>query len=176
MTSITSTALPPKPPCSSANGTTSSPISANAAHTVSLHPLVESTIFARLSIEYSFARYRFSESARSCCSSVKSKFIEQLLDKRGRHAAPGRPAGPGGGPGGPSDHAALFSGDPGRSSQPGRWAASFCLAGTGPPDPPGPPPRPPEQPRAPPEYEPPLQPERGLRDDVALDLDRGRVD
>src|SRR5260370_22658282 len=93
ITSITSTAVPPNPPCSSANGTPSNPISANAAHTVSLHPLAESTIFARLSIEYSFAKYRFSESARSCCSSVKSKFIEQLLDERVRHAAPRRPPG-----------------------------------------------------------------------------------
>src|SRR5260370_32150056 len=70
------------------------------AHTSSLHPLAESTIFARLSIEYSFAKYRLRLSASSCCSSVKSKFIEQLLNERGRHAAPRRPAGPGGGPGG----------------------------------------------------------------------------
>src|SRR5260370_16935787 len=68
------------------------------AHTSSLHPLAESTIFARLSIEYSFAKYRLRLSASSCCSSVKSKFIEQLLNERGRHAAPRRPAGLGGRP------------------------------------------------------------------------------
>ena len=56
MTSITSTAVPPKPPCSSANGTPSSPISAKAAHTVSLQPVEEATILARASIEYSLAR------------------------------------------------------------------------------------------------------------------------
>jgi hypothetical protein len=46
---------------------------------LSLHPLAESTILARASSEYSFARYRRSESAKSCCSSLKSKFIDALL-------------------------------------------------------------------------------------------------
>src|SRR6185436_9517740 len=79
MTSITSTALPPNPPCSSANGTPSNPISANAPHTFSLHPLSESTILARASSAYSFARYRLRLSASSCCSSLRSKFIPMLL-------------------------------------------------------------------------------------------------
>ncbi len=82
MTSITSTAVPPKPPCSSAKGTPSSPISAKAAHTFSLQPVGESTILARVSIEYSLTRYRLRLSARSCCSSVRSKFIAPASPSR----------------------------------------------------------------------------------------------
>src|SRR5690242_2991118 len=101
MTSITSTALPPNPPCSSANGTPSNPISANAPHTFSLHPLSESTILARASSAYSFARYRLRLSASSCCSSLRSKFIPMLLARAEfRHRDVGGAGGGGGGGGG----------------------------------------------------------------------------
>src|ERR1700675_3067838 len=82
ITSMTSTAVPPKPPCSSAKGTPSSPISAKAAHTVSLQPVGEVTILARASIEYSLVRYFLRLSARSCCSSLRSKFMT-LQPQRG---------------------------------------------------------------------------------------------
>ena len=49
MTSITSTVLPPKPPCASANGRPSRPISAMAAHTSVLKPPGEAMILARVS-------------------------------------------------------------------------------------------------------------------------------
>src|SRR5882762_5345552 len=82
ITSMTSTAVPPKPPCSSGKGTPRSPISANAAHTVSLQPVGEATIFARASIEYSLFRYRLRLSARSCCSSLRSKFMTSQAQRR----------------------------------------------------------------------------------------------
>ncbi len=51
MTSITSTAVPPKPPCSSGKGRPSRPISARAAQTFSLQPAGEATILVRVSKE-----------------------------------------------------------------------------------------------------------------------------
>src|SRR6267378_3142006 len=82
ITSMTSTAVPPKPPYSSGKGTPRSPISANAAHTVSLQPVGEATILARASIEYSLFRYRLRLSARSCCSSLRSKFMPSQAQRR----------------------------------------------------------------------------------------------
>ena len=51
MTSITSTALPPKPPCSSGKGRPRRPISASELQTFSLQPAGEATILARASKE-----------------------------------------------------------------------------------------------------------------------------
>ena len=49
ITTIMSTVLPPKPPCSASNGTPRMPISAMAAHTSSLKPADEEMILARAS-------------------------------------------------------------------------------------------------------------------------------
>ena len=51
ITSIMSTAPPPKPPCSSAKGIPSRPISAKAAHVFSLYPMVDATTRVRASNE-----------------------------------------------------------------------------------------------------------------------------
>src|SRR5260370_7538392 len=88
ITSMTSTAVPPKPPCSSGKGTPRSPISANAAHTLSLQPVGEATILARASIEYSLFRYRLRLSPRSCCSSLGSKFMPSQAHRPLAHHVP----------------------------------------------------------------------------------------
>ena len=49
MTTITSTAEPPKPSCSAANGRPMRPISASLPHASSLHPLGDATILLRAS-------------------------------------------------------------------------------------------------------------------------------
>src|SRR5262245_50935991 len=75
ITTIRSTPDPPNPPCASANGTPSNPISANLLQTLSPHPFGEATIPFRSSNEYSLATNRAIASRRSCCSSVREKSI-----------------------------------------------------------------------------------------------------